>query len=139
VDASPGPSEWILQCHGAHSHTAAHVIESFEENRDPVSDWPANLPDHSTIRMLSTIWKEIVASMGPKTSEDFRTSVITVWEMVKQSTVDRLRASLSSCLQRRSENRRQSICWRLFRLDDIRFHVDAPEPWIASEDIILLM
>jgi hypothetical protein len=77
--------------------------------------------------------------MDPKTSEDFRTTVITVWEMVKQSTVDKLRASLSSRPQMRSENRRQPICWRLFRLGDIRFHVDAPEPWIASEDKILLM
>jgi hypothetical protein len=55
---------------------------------------------------------------------------------MKQSTADKLGAGH---LQLCPENREQSIAAGLFRLDEIRGHVDALERGTTSEDEILLM
>lgn len=55
---------------------------------------------------------------------------------MKQSVADKLVAGrLQLCLK----NREQSIAAGLFRLHEIRGHVDAPERGTTSEDEILLM
>jgi hypothetical protein len=57
---------------------------------------------------------------------------------MKQSTIDNMWASFPICLHLCLKNGRRFISWDQFRMDDIRLHVDAPEPWAASEAKILL-
>jgi hypothetical protein len=52
-------------------------------------------------------------------------------------TIDKSGTSVPSRVQMCLTNRGQSIFRDLFRLDEIRLHVDAPKLWTASEDKIL--
>jgi hypothetical protein len=78
--------------------------------------------------------KKISASIEPKTIPYLRTALITGWQTVNQSPVNKSCANLPSHL----ENRRQFISRDLFRPNEIRLHVDAPEPPTAREDKRLL-
>jgi hypothetical protein len=75
--------------------------------------------------------------MDPKTIQNLRTALGTKWKMGKQSTVDKLCASLHNRLQTCLENARRLIFLDLFRLDGIRLLVGEPEVWPAGDDKVL--
>jgi hypothetical protein len=64
--------------------------------------------------------------MELKTIEGLRTVLIAGWEMLKRSTVDKLCASFPSRLEMWLDNRGHSISRDLFRVSEIRLHVDGP-------------
>ena len=90
ADEFYGKGSYIFQQDGAPAHTARKTISWLRRKTRLLRHWPANSPDLNVIENIWGIMKAGVRVENPKTTDELKAVLTQIWDLITQSTIDKL-------------------------------------------------
>lgn len=85
-----GKGGWLFQQDGATSHTGLKTRMFLRGKANRLNNWPSNSPDLNVIEHIWAMMKAGVRAVRPKTVEQLKETLLTLWNEIDQDMIDRL-------------------------------------------------